>query len=321
MSTKYPEWSTEELINEFVSSELRVPVPLAKEICNRSDSIPYLACILEEAIYRELGGPGDAWSPIHALHLLGCIKTPEALHLLIAVLRNRGEELGDWLTEDIPSILANFGTSAVEPLTELVLDESLYAFVRGAVASALGVIAHNHSECREPVIKLFRQIVRDANVRGAEEADYTFITLLIDDLAQFKDRETFKEIEQAFANERIKEFIINFEDVKRIYQTPDEDMPYHYHHEKDPMDHFSQKNIDYLYKMHYDTEKKEGTAKFEKPLETLETIQKVYVEDTKSSSKFTKGKRKKKKIGRNDPCPCGSGKKYKKCCLRIEDTD
>ena len=22
-----------------------------------------------------------------------------------------------------------------------------------------------------------------------------------------------------------------------------------------------------------------------------------------------------KKIGRNDPCPCGSGKKYKKCCL------
>ena len=21
-------------------------------------------------------------------------------------------------------------------------------------------------------------------------------------------------------------------------------------------------------------------------------------------------------IGRNDPCPCGSGKKYKKCCLK-----
>ena len=23
----------------------------------------------------------------------------------------------------------------------------------------------------------------------------------------------------------------------------------------------------------------------------------------------------KNKVGRNDPCPCGSGKKYKKCCL------
>jgi hypothetical protein len=25
---------------------------------------------------------------------------------------------------------------------------------------------------------------------------------------------------------------------------------------------------------------------------------------------------KKEKVGRNDPCPCGSGKKYKKCCLK-----
>jgi len=23
-----------------------------------------------------------------------------------------------------------------------------------------------------------------------------------------------------------------------------------------------------------------------------------------------------KKVGRNDPCPCGSGKKYKNCCGR-----
>ena len=22
------------------------------------------------------------------------------------------------------------------------------------------------------------------------------------------------------------------------------------------------------------------------------------------------------KIGRNEPCPCGSGKKYKKCCMQ-----
>jgi preprotein translocase subunit SecA len=27
-------------------------------------------------------------------------------------------------------------------------------------------------------------------------------------------------------------------------------------------------------------------------------------------------KRTEKKIGRNEPCPCGSGKKYKKCCMK-----
>jgi len=26
-------------------------------------------------------------------------------------------------------------------------------------------------------------------------------------------------------------------------------------------------------------------------------------------------KRGSSKVGRNEPCPCGSGKKYKKCCL------
>lgn len=30
-------------------------------------------------------------------------------------------------------------------------------------------------------------------------------------------------------------------------------------------------------------------------------------------------KREGKKVGRNDPCPCGSGKKYKKCCLPREE--
>jgi uncharacterized protein YecA (UPF0149 family) len=28
-----------------------------------------------------------------------------------------------------------------------------------------------------------------------------------------------------------------------------------------------------------------------------------------------RGGGKSRKVGRNDPCPCGSGKKYKKCCL------
>jgi len=26
------------------------------------------------------------------------------------------------------------------------------------------------------------------------------------------------------------------------------------------------------------------------------------------------------KIGRNDPCPCGSGKKYKRCCLDTQES-
>ena len=36
----------------------------------------------------------------------------------------------------------------------------------------------------------------------------------------------------------------------------------------------------------------------------------------KSSGKAKPITRPGSKLGRNDPCPCGSGKKYKKCCMR-----
>ena len=40
-----------------------------------------------------------------------------------------------------------------------------------------------------------------------------------------------------------------------------------------------------------------------------EEQKKLYKEQKESTTV-----RKEKKVGRNDPCPCGSGKKYKKCC-------
>lgn len=41
-----------------------------------------------------------------------------------------------------------------------------------------------------------------------------------------------------------------------------------------------------------------------------ETKKRLYLEQKKSGTVVVG-----KKIGRNDPCPCGSGKKYKQCCL------
>ena len=44
---------------------------------------------------------------------------------------------------------------------------------------------------------------------------------------------------------------------------------------------------------------------------TEEKRKELYL-DQKKSGTIVKGK----KVGRNDPCPCGSGKKYKQCCGR-----
>ena len=42
-----------------------------------------------------------------------------------------------------------------------------------------------------------------------------------------------------------------------------------------------------------------------------ETKRRLYLEQKKSGTVVVG-----KKVGRNDPCPCGSGKKYKYCCGR-----
>ena len=42
------------------------------------------------------------------------------------------------------------------------------------------------------------------------------------------------------------------------------------------------------------------------------------LEDTKPPPLYTRQRRAAVKIGRNDPCLCGSGKKFKKCCLNKE---
>lgn len=55
-------------------------------------------------------------------------------------------------------------------------------------------------------------------------------------------------------------------------------------------------------------------------LYNLPQWEKIFDEETRKrlyrEQKASGTVRKPKKIGRNDPCPCGSGKKYKKCCGR-----
>ena len=70
-------------------------------------------------------------------------------------------------------------------------------------------------------------------------------------------------------------------------------------------------------------EDSEGTVTFEADLDGPEGAAthretSTFERDTEGHWIFVKGRhnplRTGPKVGRNDPCPCGSGKKYKKCC-------
>lgn len=66
-------------------------------------------------------------------------------------------------------------------------------------------------------------------------------------------------------------------------------------------------------KLYYNMVEAKANWLYELPMwETLLTEEKrkeLYTSQKKSGTVV-----KEKKVGRNDPCPCGSGKKYKKCC-------
>ena len=57
---------------------------------------------------------------------------------------------------------------------------------------------------------------------------------------------------------------------------------------------------------------------FEKDEETLladKKVQEEYAKMMKEQARKDKLEQQVRKVGRNEPCPCGSGKKYKFCCL------
>ena len=58
-----------------------------------------------------------------------------------------------------------------------------------------------------------------------------------------------------------------------------------------------------------------------KRVEVAKPIAEGFVGDGSQTQKKKPVVRKTQKVGRNDPCPCGSGKKYKKCCGMNESDD
>ena len=62
---------------------------------------------------------------------------------------------------------------------------------------------------------------------------------------------------------------------------------------------------------------KESAERALRELKTKEQLLRRQIAEEQSQHESSS----KRKVGRNDPCPCGSGKKYKKCCLKKHDDE
>lgn len=92
--------------------------------------------------------------------------------------------------------------------------------------------------------------------------------------------------------------------------------------QKDPVMEFKYESYDMFNAMtksiSEDTAKMVLNVTVQKPVERKEVATPMNATHG-DSSETKKPVKAKNKVGRNDPCPCGSGKKYKKCCGMYED--
>ena len=86
--------------------------------------------------------------------------------------------------------------------------------------------------------------------------------------------------------------------------------------QQDPLRAYTDEGFNLLDKMLERTEKDIPLflirAEIKQNIERKEVSKTQITNEDKSDMKKTP--KRVKKIGRNDPCPCGSGKKYKNCC-------
>lgn len=164
----------------------KVDVKLPSEVLARKEeTLPILIELVKDRKYWIASEESESWAPITAMHLLSLSKDKQALDALIYVLYNYSEELGDWLTEDMASLLAYFGTDAFDKLVNAVLDKRLDQWSRNAAARAMMVIADKSGDegLRRRAIECLKEAI--TNERHLETRSW-----LVSELSEMKDRES-----------------------------------------------------------------------------------------------------------------------------------
>jgi hypothetical protein len=230
------------------------------------------------------GGPPASpvvWAPVHAWRALAQLRVEEAIVPLLGLLRRVDEESDDWAAEDLPRVLAEIGPGAIAPTAEYLADTSHDEWARVAAAKTLGMIGVKHPAARaECVARLTAQLELFADQTENLNA------FLISPLLDLRAVESAPVMERAFAAERVDEIVAgDWEDIQIELGL------------KTKREHPRKPNE--LTKMGEELR----TALGYELNEDNELVPLVPV-------------RRPPKVGRNDPCPCGSGKKFKKCCGR-----
>jgi uncharacterized protein YecA (UPF0149 family) len=294
----------------------------------RQTLIEDLENTLEDAIYRYEYFKNKEWDdnlnffPLHAIAFLCHLQSVESLPKISNFLL-QGEDfvefwLGDYSTESMPYALMMLGLDIkfLPNFRAFVVEKNVYTFAKTAYISFVEQIAQHQPENRIAVLAWFEGILQEMIDNQAD--DDLIDTMLILDLLSSLNELRAVELKDLFGKtlatfpELNNEFR-NWEDELNRIHDPYYLMPI-------PL------NLEEFYTESYYSRREKSNRSFnefddlDKPNHLMDLMFDAMkgFKDREEELEYSYPKNQQPilnevKIGRNDPCHCGSGKKYKKC--------
>jgi hypothetical protein len=264
------------------------------------ESAPKLRAVLAQAAEGEPLSDDDSLLLFRGLHILGAARDRETCQPLLRLLRRPFDEvddlLGDAVTEALARIVTGVFDDDVDALFALIIDRSIDGFIREALFGAATFLTWERRIERDRYREF---LVRFHEERPAEDEDASWAGW-VQAIALLGLRDLAPLAHSAFREGRISDDWTDrdqFEqDIAESERAPDD------------IERFTQNHLGYI----------------EDVLESLAWAggdEDVFEEDDEQASwsNFDYAEEPVRNpwrhVGRNDPCPCGSGKKFKKCCL------
>lgn len=242
----------------------------------------------------------DMSAAIPAVYLLGEWRETRAYRPLVHLHRQPTEVLdnllGDAVTETSFRVIAATFDGDLQSLFEAIDDPEADDFARGALMSALVLIARTHPTHRPAIeahVRTFRSRCPDASP--------DVLTSWMDTVAELRLEDMTEEVRAVFDQGLIPADYCDFshflEDLEAAMEAGDAPAGHRYKKPGD-IDAIDELSRWYCYSDAYFAKKKRKV----RDRRPVSLWSETFVHETAPA-------------GRNDPCPCGSGKKFKKCCL------
>jgi len=285
-----------------VIEELGVPGRLPVEAiraaqADRETMVPIFLRTIDD--FLELQGSVDPNALFFIFHLLGEWREKSAYWSLAVFLRLPGDVLntilGEAITETSHRVMAAVFDGDPGPLHEIIRDSEADEFVRAKMCQAIALLTLRGDLPREATAAF----LRDCYAQLEPRQDCYVWSGWVDAVAWLGLTELKPLVQQAFLRRSIHPGWLTFRDFEQDLQYSVEHPGAPPLHDDGPLTLFGETVAELSGWAGFEPK---APSKDKSALRLLDSFGTPHREPLRN-------------VGRNDPCPCGSGKKFKKCCL------